>query len=263
MLTIVRRLLPECGTTYGPAGDGPFPAVVLLHGSEGGWSGWSHRNAVMLAAHGFLAYPHSYTRGGNAWNAGSIVDVPLDRTVEALNALRAFAFCDGKVGLYGVSRGGEHALLLASLMARDGMCGLPDAIAVHSPADVVCGAFDAKRWRDKGDPGWQAWDPAMRAWTWKGSSEGLLPSTPIEIERYCGPILLSHGEQDSVWSVEMTRRLERRLFASGHMPVVHYYPDEDHLNRSEAENLHNEQLITFFEASLSPGAVQGQAKDQV
>lgn len=255
MLKIVRRLLPEFGTTYGSAGDGPFPAVVLLHGSEGGWSGWSHRNAVMLAAHGFLAYPHSYTRDGNAWNAGSIVDVPLDRTVEALNALRAFAFCDGKVGLYGVSRGGEHALLLASLMARDEMGGLPDAIAVHSPADVVCGAFDAKRWRDKGDPGWQAWDPATRAWTWKGSSEDLLPSTPIEIERYCGPILLSHGEQDSVWSVEMTRRLERRLFASGHMPVVHYYPDEDHLNRSEAENLHNEQLITFFDASLSASAV--------
>ena len=40
MLSIVRRLLPEFGTTYGPPGDGPFPAVLLLHGSEGGWSGW-------------------------------------------------------------------------------------------------------------------------------------------------------------------------------------------------------------------------------
>ena len=47
----------EFGTTYGPTGDGPFPAVVVLHGSGGSWSGWSHRNAVMLAAYGFLAYP--------------------------------------------------------------------------------------------------------------------------------------------------------------------------------------------------------------
>ena len=31
----------------------------------------------------------------------------------------------------------------------------------------VCGAFDARRWRDKGDPGWQTWDPAERAWTWR------------------------------------------------------------------------------------------------
>src|SRR5580704_17661402 len=41
-----------------------------------------------------------------------------------------------KIGLYGVSRGAEHALLLASLMARDGVAGLPDAIAVHTPPDV-------------------------------------------------------------------------------------------------------------------------------
>ena len=35
MLSIVRPRLPEFGTTYGP-----FPTVLLLHGSEGGWSGW-------------------------------------------------------------------------------------------------------------------------------------------------------------------------------------------------------------------------------
>ncbi len=257
MLKIVRRLLPEFGTTYGPAGEGPFPAIVVLHGSEGGWSGWSHRTAVMLAAHGFLAYPHSYSRDGNAWNAGSIVEVPLDRTVDALNAVRAFGFCTGQVGLYGVSRGGEHALLVASLMARDGMAGGPDAIAVHSPADVVCGAFDAKRWRDKGDPGWQVWDPALRAWTWKGSSEALLPSTPIEIERYSGPMFLSHGVQDSIWSVEMTRRLEQRLIDNGRTPIVHYYPGEDHINRSEAENLHNDQVIAFFNASFDESGCVG------
>ena len=59
-LKIVRRLLPDWGTTYGPPGEGPFPAVLLLHGSEGPWSGWSHRNAVILAAHGFLAFPFGY-----------------------------------------------------------------------------------------------------------------------------------------------------------------------------------------------------------
>lgn len=45
-------------------------------------------------------------------------------------------------------------------MARDGVAGLPDAAAVHSPPDVICGAFNAKVWRDSGDPGWQPWDPA-------------------------------------------------------------------------------------------------------
>lgn len=80
---IVRRALPGWGTTYGPAGDGPFPAVMILHGSEGAWSGWSHRHAVMLAAHGFLAFPLRFSVGGNAWNAGQIIEVPLERTVAA------------------------------------------------------------------------------------------------------------------------------------------------------------------------------------
>jgi hypothetical protein len=125
---------------------------MILHGSEGAWSGWSHRNAVIFAAHGFLAFPFGYSKGGNAWNAGNIIEIPLDRTVEALAALRAFPYTGPKVGLSGVSRGAEHALLLASLMARDAVQGLPDAIAVHSPADVICGSFDARRWRDAGDP---------------------------------------------------------------------------------------------------------------
>src|SRR5262249_40264337 len=43
-----------------------------------------------------------------------------------------------RVGLYGISRGAEHALLLATLMVRDGVPGLPDAIAVHTPPDVIC-----------------------------------------------------------------------------------------------------------------------------
>jgi len=250
-LKIVRRLLPDWGTTYGPPGDGPFPAVMIFHGSEGAWSGWSHRNAVLLAAHGFLAFPFGYSQGGNAWNAGSIINVALDRSVDALRALRAFPYSDQKVGFYGVSRGGEHALLLASLMARDGMNGLPDAIAAHSPADVICGGFDARRYRDAGDPGWQSWDPGDRAWSWRGSSDQLLPTSPIEIERYTGPLFLSHGTADRVWSVEMTKRLVERLKRHGRNPEVHYYEGQDHIPGSAAENDHHDHLIAFFERTLT------------
>ena len=250
-LKVVRRLIPDWGTTYGPAGEGPFPAVMILHGSEGAWSGWSHRNAAILAAQGFLAFPFGYSKGGNAWNAGNIIDIPLDRTVDALKALGDFPFAGSKLGLYGVSRGAEHALVLASLMAREGMEGLPDALAAHSPPDVVCGAFNAAAWRDPGDPGWQPWDPGKRAWTWRGSSEGFLPTTPIEIERFEGPLFLSHGTADRVWSVEMTRRLESRLRQHGRTPEVHYYEGQDHIPGSEAENEHHEKLIAFFERHLA------------
>lgn len=63
----------------------------------------------------------------------------------------------GKVGLYGVSRGAEHALLVTSLMVRDGVHGLPDDVAAHAAPDVICGAFIGASFRDSGDPGWRCW----------------------------------------------------------------------------------------------------------
>jgi len=250
-LAVHRRLLPEFGTTYGPADDGPHPAVLVLHGSEGGLSGWSHRNAAILAASGFLVYPHSYSVGGNAWNSGSIENVELTRTVEALAALKAFPYCNGKVALYGVSRGAEHALLVAALMAQDGVSGLPDAVACLAAADVVCGAFDARSYRDAGDPGWQAWDPSRRAWTWNGQSEGLLPTTSIAVEAYPGPVFLAAGEADRTWSPDMTQRLEARR-REYDLPVeAHYYEGEGHVPGSAGENTHHALLIEFLARHLT------------
>jgi len=253
-LAVVRRLLPDWGTTYGPPGDGPFPAVLLLHGSEGALSGWSHRTAAILAASGYLAYPHGYSVGGNAWNAGAIENVELTRTAAAIAALRAAPWCDGRVILYGVSRGAEHALLVASLMARDGVAGLPDAVAALAAPDVVCGAFDARSFRDAGDPGWQAWDPARRAWLWNGSSDDLLPTTPIPVEAYPHPVWLATGLRDRTWSPEMTRRLEARLKRAGRPVEAHYYEDEGHVPGSAGENTHHERLLAFLERVLRGSA---------
>lgn len=52
---VVARVFDGMVRAYSPPGDGPFPALLLLHGSEDGWSGWSHRNAVILASAGLGA----------------------------------------------------------------------------------------------------------------------------------------------------------------------------------------------------------------
>ena len=95
------------------------------------------------------------------------------------------------------------------------------------------------------------WDPADRAWTWQGSSEDLKPTTPIEIERYDGPLFISHGTEDKVWDVAMTRRLEERLRATGRDTEIHYYDGEDHILTSDAENENMERLLAFFGRHLS------------
>ena len=144
----------------------------------------------------------------------------------------------------------EHALLVTSLMMRDGLGGVPDALAAHAPSDGICGGFDARAYRDVGDLGWQAWDTARRAWTWRGRSDDLLPTTPIEVERYHGPIFLSHGTHDRVWSHKMTERLAERLRLSGNVPEVHLYEGQEHVPNSEGENVFFADLIAFFESHL-------------
>lgn len=63
-LKIVSRPLPNAGRGYSPAGEGPFPAVLLLHRSAGKWSDgltrrlrswprtafWPFRSAIPMAA---------------------------------------------------------------------------------------------------------------------------------------------------------------------------------------------------------------------
>ena len=238
---------PDGATLYVPDAGPRSPGILLLHGSEGGKSGWSSLYALALAMHGFAAYPFSYSKGGNFWHAGDIHDVDLEATADALEWLRQHPSVNGKVGLYGASRGAEHALLLTSLLARDDPAKLPDAVAVHSPSDTICGAFIAGTFNPKEE---EAWDPSKRAWLWRASSEGLLPTMPIEIERYSGPLLLSHGEADKIWTPESTRRLEARLRAAGRNPEVHYYPDEGHNFKSETCKFALDRVVRFFRSHL-------------
>ncbi len=246
---VEHRLSPVGWRLFAPKGVQSAPVVMLLHGSDGAHSGWSYVQAYALAAHGFIAAPFGYSARGNIWHAGDILDVELETSANALNVLRSIEGGNGKVGLYGVSRGAEHALLLTSLMARDPqhVAALPDAVAVHSPSDTIVGAFMAKSWDPKES---ESWDPSQRAWVWKGTSDGLLPTTPIEIEHYTGPLQISHGESDDVWTVNCTRRLEVRLKAAGRAPEVNYFTGEGHGFGPEAENLAASQLAAFFRKHL-------------
>ncbi len=220
----------------------------------------------MLAVHGFLAYQHAYSRDGNAWHAGDIINVALDETADALVRLRGLRFVS-EVGLYGESRGGEHALLLAALMSVDGCLGLPDAVAAHAAADVVRGPFRANdfrsesRTRTMGPPSgagggtirWRAPEAAQGAevaWTWRGKTDRSLPGTPIEIEHYTGPVFLSHGTADELWSAAMTASLAARLHAAGRSPELHVYEQEGHRLGAEAQNVHNQLVVSFFQRHL-------------
>ncbi|MGL4439455.1 MAG: alpha/beta hydrolase family protein [Bosea sp. (in: a-proteobacteria)] len=242
---------PDDWTIYAPKGPGTWPGILMLHGSEGGYSGSIAVIALYLASYGYVTFPLPYSKGGNTWHAGNIHDVDLDRTAKYLGLLKRHEKVGGqKVGLYGHSRGAEHALLLTSLMARDGATDLPDAVAVHAPSDFVVFAFIAEDFNPAKAPR-TTFDRTKPAWRWRGSSDGLADGTPIEIERFTGPLFISHGQNDRLWSVDRTRRLESRLKAAGRSPEVHYYPGEGHGFGPENRNVQNGRLLAFFDKNLS------------
>jgi dipeptidyl aminopeptidase/acylaminoacyl peptidase len=74
--------------------------------------------------------------------------------------------------------------------------------------------------------------------------------TPIEIERYEGPLFISHGTNDRMWSVEMSRRIVNRLSQHGKKPAIHFYEGQSHMPDGEGENEHHERLIAFLRDHL-------------
>jgi dipeptidyl aminopeptidase/acylaminoacyl peptidase len=105
------------GTVIGPAGTGPFPGVVLLHGSgpEGRWA--SRYLATEFARHGIAALIYD-KRGVGAstgdWRRAGFAELVGDASA-AVKALRALPGIDpARVGIHGHSQGGTISPWVAS-----------------------------------------------------------------------------------------------------------------------------------------------------
>ncbi len=237
---------------YWPGDGRPRGGVVCLHGSEGGWAGWNDLNCALFAANGFAALAHNYTLNPRWLTHPDIDDVPLEGTEAALAALRNELAAHGRgIGLFGTSRGAEHALLLARLLAEDGCPGLPDAVAVHAPPDATWPAFIVSDFQT-GQP-W-AGDSQRPAWSWRGSHERTRPGTPLgEAPQPC-PVFIVQGTEDRVWGNEMARRLVARMTEAGRPPEAHFFEGEDHVFRAAARNREWELMIDFFSRHFASGS---------
>ena len=108
-----------------PAGDGPFPGVVLVHHMPG-WDELYREFTRRMADHGFAAIcPNLYERFGHgtpedvAAHARSEGGVADEVAVADFDAAREYlsgqGYCTGKVGIMGTCSGGRHAYLAACL----------------------------------------------------------------------------------------------------------------------------------------------------
>ena len=140
------------GSLFLPIGCENVPVVITLSGSNGGVS---RKRAALLASRGIPAFALGYFRTEGL--PQELCEIPLEYFERAFDWVRSHPRLNGEISLYGISRGGELALLLGSLF--------PDQIAnivAVVPSSVVYGALS---------------DPERSAWTYLG--EPILPNAPV------------------------------------------------------------------------------------
>jgi dienelactone hydrolase len=149
----LRRTAPDtielAGRLYRPSGNGPFPAVVLMHGCNGLGSGSTglENVALLLRSSGYVALAvNSFSWRGVQTVCGNLGGSPTygERVEDAFGAKRylsSLSFVDpSRIGLVGWSHGG-----ITALEARARSSAMPDvlpfaAIAAYYP---YCPSEDA------------------------------------------------------------------------------------------------------------------------
>ena len=243
-------------------------SVLMLHGSEGGSAFLIKPEADILASQGFAVLLLCYfdCQRGLVGPRQTLRNVEVSVVTNAIAWLRQQEWSNGKVVLYGFSRGGELAMVVGALQTNTG--SQPSALIAHSPGDVHYSSWNWS-WREPGcwicaqascpgpvpQPGHQ-WNRAcgpdderrmdfsVSAWLIDGRT---IPSRRlIEVERIDRPVLITVGEDDQTWSPEQTRRIEASMRAAGHSPEVHYFPAAGHVFGGDDENRRRGLVLQFL-----------------
>ena len=199
---------------------------------------------ALLASHGIATFSVAYFGGDPL--PETLSEVPLEFFDRAVDWLNSYPTVDtGRLGIYGYSKGGELALLLASRDERI------RAVAAYSPSSVVWQGPNAgapkSSWSESGVP--LPFMPmhfsgmkilkimsgrpvAFREVYAQGMAKHLKKAeeTRIPVEKIAGPVLLVSGTEDGVWpSSEMADTIEATL-KEAEKDVTHLkYPGAGHL----------------------------------
>ncbi|PSQ29532.1 hypothetical protein BRD09_06065 [Halobacteriales archaeon SW_10_68_16] len=219
------------GTLWTPPGEGSPPGVLLLHGSGGSEM---TSTARLLSSHGFVVVSLQYF-GEPDVLPDVLSAVPVEYVQRAIDRLLDHPRVTGPgVGVWGVSKGAELALVLGSRDER-----IETVVAV-SPSSLVWEGFDAggyptgtSSWAHEGEPVPylpypdydavpESADPFDRPRSFyeysqlQAAPEQVAAAT-IPVERIDGDVLLFSGTDDRLWhSTSMGEQVRNRLQARDH-----------------------------------------------
>ncbi len=193
------------GLLFLPPSEKPLPLIITLSGSNGGLE---KNRAKLLASHGFATLGLAYF--GVEGLPSSLKDIPLEYFEKAFTWVKNQPSIDSShIGIYGVSRGAELALLLGSFFPE-----FIQAIGAVVPSSVIYGGF-----------------PEESAPAWLYQNKPLMPSSQISVEKITAALLLISGGDDQMWpSALYAAQIQQKLEAH-HSSVFFehlHYPEAGH-----------------------------------
>ena len=229
-----------------PAGPGPYPAIVFIHG--GGWrrDGDAFRREIFEAArHGYVGVRISYrllaARDGHTCNT---FPAQLDDVEAALRFLSEHAadyrLDPRRVALVGASAGGHLALLagFAHGDADNPECDVRAIVNFYGPTDLV----HAYRHH----PESRTLLRLLLGGTLERAPKLYERASPVNyVSAECPPVLTIHGGRDVVVPIDQARLLDERMRRLGaHHELVVMNNDEHGL--SERTWVKARQLMYHF-----------------
>jgi dienelactone hydrolase len=244
------------GRLFIPPGRRPHPAAIVLSGSGGGFD---LDKAAVLSRHGYATLALAYF--GIAPLPTWLHRIPLEYFEAALAWLHAQPEIDSqRLGILGVSRGAELALLLGSRFPQ------VHAIVAYAPSSVAWAAGGRDNTSD------ERGGEIIPCWTWRGKPVPFAPlplrgfmwrsafpvvalkrpvmfrnlfraglrnrqsveRAAIPVESIRGPILLISGGDDHLWpAAEMSEAIIARLKSKGsaHAPEHLHFAHAGHMLR--------------------------------
>jgi acetyl esterase/lipase len=222
-----------------PAGDGPFPVVVCVHG--GGWVGGDraqlHLTLQTLARRGYVAVSPDYRLAPKDRFPAQIEDCKAAVRFLRANA-KQYRLDPDRIGAVGFAAGGHLACLLGVTAKGDDLEGTGGNPDESSRVQAVVSFFGPT-------------DLTTDDWGKEAEEKNLIPllggpraDKPYAYRRaspvtYAGkdapPFLFVHGVEDKVVRLEQSRKLADKLKEAGASASVLELMGEGH-------GLHGEQL---------------------
>lgn len=247
-----------------PTGEGPFPAVVMIHG--GGWEGGSRAGYLgalpAMAKRGYVALTISYrlTKPDASGKAKYPFPAAVNDCKCAIRWLRAnaakYKVDPDRIGVTGGSAGGHLSLMLGVTEASDGLEGEGGYADQSSKVQAVVNVFGPTDmphiWKSKGGAA-----PIVERFL--GGKLDAIPdvykkSSPISyVKKDLPPILTIHGTADTLVPPDQAERFDKAMREAGAQHTLLLLNGQGHGFQGEGATKSIEATVEFFDKHLRPG----------